>query len=79
MNNLVISWIRTNVPYAVSAIVAWLLTLGVEMSPESQAGLIAFLTWAIGSAYYLVVRKLERVNPKFGFLLGVASQPKYKK
>lgn len=77
MNNLAISWIRTGVPYAVGALATWLITLGVELSPEATAGLITFLTFLLGNIYYLVARKLEQRWPQLGFLLGVPAQPQY--
>ncbi len=79
MNNLVISSIRTIVPAAVGALVTWLVTLGISVPEDAVAGVVAFLTPLLIGLYYIVVRELERHWPKLGWLLGFASQPKYKK
>lgn len=78
MSNFITSLIRTYVPILVGAIASYLLSKGLELDPETQAGLIIALTGALQALYYYVVRMLERkVNPEFGKLLGVASKPKY--
>lgn len=77
MNNFVTSLIRTYVPIAVGAIVSYLLTLGVQLDANTQAGLVVALTGVLQAVYYLVARLLERKFPQFSVLLGSASQPKY--
>jgi hypothetical protein len=78
MSNYVVSLIRTNVPYIVSAIVTFLATKGIDMGDDTKTALITFLTWLLGSIYYAAVRYLEKKNPQMGKLLGVASKPTYK-
>ena len=76
-NSFVTSLIRTWVPIIVGALVAYLVTLGIELDVDAQTGLVVFLTAFLQGAYYLIVRVLERRYPKLGLLLGSGSQPKY--
>ena len=76
MNQLVISLIRTYVPLAVGAALAWLSTeLGiVDLDVQGAQALgVAIVT----GLYYLVARLLERRWPEAGALLGHRSQPDY--
>ena len=75
MNTLVLSLIRTYVPVAVGAFVAWLLALGVELDEKSATGLTVALTGLLIAVYYTLVRLLERQWPAVGVLLGVAKSP----
>lgn len=77
MNSFVISQIRTYVPILVGALVAWLITVGVELDSDTQAGIIVALTGLLQGLYYFIVRLLEKKWPKIGVLLGVASKPVY--
>lgn len=77
MSDYLVSIIRTNIPYIVSALGSFLAIRGVELSDEAKTGLTAFLTWLIGTLYYAIVRHVEKNNPEAGRLLGVASKPKY--
>lgn len=77
MQNFVTSLIRTYVPIIVGALVAWLVTVGVELDADTQAGLIVAMTGALQAVYYLVVRLLERKFPQLGVLLGSAQKPVY--
>lgn len=77
MSDLIVSYIRTGVPVVVGAVVAWLITLGVELDAETQAALITGLTGVCIAAYYAAVRALERRWPKVGVLLGKKSEPSY--
>lgn len=78
MSNFITSLIRTWVPIAVGALVSWLLTLGIEIDADAQAGLIIFLTSVLQGLYYLVVRVLEQRWPRIGaLLLGNSSKPDY--
>lgn len=77
MSNTIVSLIRTYVPVAVGAALAWLLTLGVQVDAEAQAGLVTGLTGVLIAAYYAVARALERRWPWVGYLLGVPAEPTY--
>lgn len=77
MKDLLNSLIRTYVPIIVGAFAAWLLTLGVELNAESQAGLIVAITGMLQALYYGLVRLIEKKYPKFGLLLGKAVKPSY--
>lgn len=78
MNSFIISQIRTFVPIIVGAFVAWLVTVGIALDADTQAGLIVALTGLLQGLYYFIVRLLEKRWPKVGVLLGVASKPVYR-
>lgn len=78
MNDIVIGFIRTGVPYVVGALVAWLTVKGITIDATAVTGFTAFLTAMFSGLYYLVVRVLESRNAAFGKLLGIAKQPTYK-
>lgn len=71
------SLIRTYVPYGVGLVVTWLASRGIHISPEDQVKIIGGGTFLVGSAYYAVVRWIERKFPKAGVLLGKAKSPDY--
>ena len=75
MNTLALSIIRTYVPIAVGALASWLLTVGLELDADGQAGLIVFLTGLSQAVYYAAVRALETRFPSVGILLGAAKTP----
>lgn len=77
MSNTIVSLIRTYVPVAVGAGIAWLLTLGVQVDAEAQTGLVTGLTGVLIAAYYAVARALEARWPWLGVLLGVPVVPEY--
>jgi hypothetical protein len=77
-NDRITAWIRTAVPYAIGAALAWLLaTLSIDLRGEFEVALIAFGIALVQNLYYIAVRLLERVLPGAGFLLGVPSTPEY--
>ena len=77
MSNTILSLIRTYVPVAVGALVAWLLTLGVTLDPASETGLTVAGTGLLIAAYYTIIRLAERRWPWVGILLGSTAQPVY--
>lgn len=77
MSDIVTSLIRTYVPSAVGALLAWLLTLGVQVDAETQLGLVTALTGLLIALYYTLIRLLEKKYPKIGVLLGSAKKPTY--
>src|SRR5690606_30686854 len=77
MSAAIISLIRTWVPVAVGSLVAWLISIGIELDAETQAGLVVGLTGLLVFAYYGIVRALERRWPWVGYLLGVPAEPTY--
>lgn len=73
-----LAYIRTYVPYAVGAAIAWLIaTFAVDLSGDFEVALIAFAVAIAQNVYYLIARLLERALPQFGVLLGIPSQPRY--
>lgn len=77
MSDAIVSLIRTYVPVAVGAFIAWLLSLGIEVDAETQAGLVVSMTGLVVAAYYTLIRLLERKWPAVGVLLGIPKQPEY--
>lgn len=77
MSDYVISHIRTYVPIVVGAVAAWLVTIGIDLTPETQAGLIAALTGILQAVYYAVARALAQRWPWAESLLGVGRSPSY--
>lgn len=77
MSDQITSYIRTFTPYAISALVSFLATKGLNVPTDLQDATTALLTVLLGTLYYIIVRKLESKWPKLGILLGVASQPRY--
>lgn len=79
MPDFLVSLLRTYVPIAVGALVSWLLTLGIELDAETQAGLIVALTGLSQAAYYALVRAIEPRLPDWltRALLGSAKAPVY--
>ena len=75
--DFITSIIRTYVPIAVGAMIAFLATKGVDVGPEASAGLITFLTALSQGVYYLAARLLESKFPQLGFLLGSSKKPEY--
>lgn len=79
MNDFVTSHIRTFTPVAVGQLAAWLITLGIELDADTQAGLILALGGLVTAVYYFIARKLEQKFPSMGWLLGSKKQPEYNK
>lgn len=80
-NAQVISLIRTIVPVVVGRVLSWLATKQiVDETGEISAALDTIFTISFTTAYYAIARALETfVSAKFGWLLGVAKAPAYKK
>ena len=77
MSNQIVSWIRTGVPMAVGSLIAWLVSLGVEIPAGAEEGVTALLVAVVSFLYYVLARALEKRWPQLGWLLGIPSQPKY--
>lgn len=77
MQDFFTSVIRTTIPYLVGAIVSWLTTKGLHVSEGIAASVTAYLTFLVGTFYYLAARALEKKWPKLGYLLGIPSEPMY--
>lgn len=73
-----VSLIRTYVPVAVGAALAWLASaLGFVIDEGTSTALTAGFVGLATAAYYTVVRYLERRWPVFGVLLGSRRAPTY--
>lgn len=67
--------VRTAVPLAVGALVAWLGSLGVELDPTVEPVLAGVATVVVGAVYYWGVRQIARRYPWAEHLLGSGRAP----
>lgn len=75
--NIGASVIRTVVPLAVSFVVSWLVSKGIDPGPY-KATIDSLVGAAVAAVYYAVVRILEtRLGRVWGWLLGLPKQPTY--
>ncbi len=72
LSDFVVSLVRTGVPLGVG----WLIGVGLLPQSASDTATITF-TALITAGYYLLVRLLEQLWPKFGWLLGSPRKPAY--
>lgn len=77
LKNYMISAIRTAVPFLVGAVATWLAGKGITLNDNARSFLQLVFESVFGMGYYLVVRALEHVNYRFGWLLGYAKMPTY--
>lgn len=75
--NMIPSLIRTYVPLAVSFLVGWLASLGIDLSGEQQTALTGIIGTVVAAVYYALVRLLEKKFPALSVLLGSSKQPRY--
>lgn len=77
-HDYLISLIRTAVPAAVGAALAWLAsTAGIVLDAESGTALTAGVVALTAAAYYALIRLAEARWPWLGVLLGTPTTPKY--
>lgn len=69
------SLVRTIIPIAVGQIVAFVATLGIEVTPDQEAAFTTVLGFVAAALYYLTIRFLEQKFPWMGALLGWAATP----
>lgn len=69
------SIVRTIIPIAVGQIVAFVATLGIEVTPDQEAAFTTVLGFVAAALYYLIIRILEQKFPWMGALLGWAATP----
>lgn len=77
IKNYLVSAIRTAVPFAVGQIAQLAATRGINIDTPTLHLLTALIGGIAGIGYYLVVRALEHINHRFGWLLGYAKMPDY--
>jgi hypothetical protein len=78
MSNFIISNIRTGVVWLVGAVLTWLAAhFGIVVDDQSKLAAIALTFFVCSYGYYLLVRLLGKVNPKFEWLLGAPVKPDY--
>lgn len=77
LKNYLISAIRTFVPWLVGLVTSWLATQGITLDDNTLGILTLVLQGVFGVLYYLLVRGLEYLNYRFGWLLGYARMPVY--
>jgi len=74
----IVSTIRTAVPAAVGAVLAWMAAkLGIVIDAETGTAGIAFFTSIATAGYYAAVRFAAAKIPAAGILLGVNKAPSY--
>jgi hypothetical protein len=76
VNDTIVSLIRTWVPVAVGAVVAWVVRKLGWVTPDTTELATAFTAIVI-AAYYALARWLEKKWPVLGVLLGIPKQPAY--
>lgn len=77
-HDTIIALIRTFVPAAIGSAIAWGIDQGITLPEDTQTQLTAALVTVCITLYYALVTILERkVNPAFGWLLGVPKAPTY--
>lgn len=78
MKDYGVSLIRTVVPAAVGAFLAWLAgQLGIVIDEGDALAVGAVATAVATGAWYVVVRFLEQKVPALGWLLGLPKPPSY--
>lgn len=78
VNDFLISFIRTAVPVAVGAVLAWLASkTGIILDADSSASLTAGVVAVAVAVYYALARALETRWPWLGVLLGRRAKPVY--
>lgn len=74
----VLAYIRTYIPYAVGAVIAWLLaTAHLDLRGAPEVALTAFAVALTTNLYYVVIRVLEDRLPVLGVFLGFPRAPEY--
>ena len=69
------SVVRTVSPYLLGLIVTGVAHFGFDWTPGPEA--LAVATWAVGTAWYVLVRYLETHKDSFGWLLSLPWPPSY--
>lgn len=64
MSDHLVSLIRTYVPAAVGALIAWLATLGINLDADTTAALVAGTTGLATAVYYTLARVAETRWPR---------------
>lgn len=73
LSDLAKSYVRTVIPVIVGFVISIALRAGVDLH-----GYVPEITSAVTFLYYALARALEHyVDPRFGWLLGLASRPLY--
>lgn len=77
MSIVIPSLIRTATPIAVGALLAWLTARGVDLPEGAERVATEALVALLALTWYAVARALERAHPRWGWLLGHPSAPRY--
>lgn len=79
LHDSIIAAIRTGVATLVGLVAAYLVAHGFELDDTFKVNLITALTILFTALYnWFVILLSEKVNPLFGYLLGVPKTPSYK-
>ncbi|WP_018252531.1 hypothetical protein [Salinispora mooreana] len=77
-HDYLISLIRTAVPAAVGALLAWLASqAGIVLDADSSTALTAGVVALAVTGYYALVRVAEARGPWLGVLLGTPAAPRH--
>jgi len=77
-NDRILGFIRTYVPYALGAAIAWLFAkYQLDLRGEFQVAIIAFTVAVAQNGYYFVIRLIEFRVPWVGIFLGIPKAPEY--
>lgn len=74
MDSLIISIVRTIIPYLVGLLAAQ----GIVLSDSNLTAVSSLIAFTLSVVYYVVVRFIEKKYPKAGYFLGVPVKPIYK-
>lgn len=78
LSNYILSNIRTGVTFVVGAVATWLaMHFGIVIDDQSKINAIALAFFVLSYGWYLLVRILGKLNPKFEWLLGAPVRPEY--
>ena len=78
MTDYIIGHIRTIVPIAVGAALAWLATtLEIGIDDSTATGLVVAITGLLSAGYYAAVRAVAERYPGIGIMLGYNKAPAY--
>lgn len=78
VQSLLIGFARTITPVFMGLVLALLAKFDLQVSDDTVGSVLeALIVAGLTGLYWILVRMLERLQPKFGWLLGYPAAPKY--